>query len=137
MTTIDFNPADKILKQFAAALAAFACVVGAINVLRHGVDPALVSVFAAVLVFSGLALFWPKLVRWPFITASLVTFPIGLVVSFVMLCVFYFFVITPIGLILRITGRDSLRLDRSKESAEGTYWIQRPTNRPLEYYLSQ
>lgn len=52
----------------------------------------------------------------------------GFVVSHVLLTVFFFLVITPIGLVARLAGRDFLRLKRTPGA--DTYWIQRPKREP-------
>jgi hypothetical protein len=61
------------------------------------------------------------------------TLPIGLVVSFVMLGLFYFLLITPLGLVFRLLGRDPLhrRFDPKAE----TYWVEhQPADRPERYF---
>jgi len=50
---------------------------------------------------------------------------LGIIVSPIVLGVIFFGLITPYGLIMRIMGRDEMKLKRSKKE---TYWILRPTN---------
>jgi hypothetical protein len=74
-----------------------------------------VGVLAAVL-----AVVRPQALRWPFIGATLVALPIGLVVGEVVLVVIYFGLFLPVSLIFRLMGRDALerRIDRRATS----YW---------------
>ena len=66
---------------------------------------------------------------------TLLTFPIGWVISHVLLALVYYLLLTPIGLLLRATGRDPLqrRLDPEAE----TYWIEREGDRPANTYFRQ
>jgi hypothetical protein len=56
---------------------------------------------------------------------SYLAWPIGFVVSHVVLALVYYLVLTPIGLAMRVFGYDPMRreFDRSAES----YWIARDT----------
>ena len=69
-------------------------------------------------------------------TAWMVGFqPIGWTVSHLLLAVIYYGVITPIGLLMRLFGRDPLqrRFDRSAS----TYWIQRKQSTDTDRYFRQ
>lgn len=50
---------------------------------------------------------------------------LGIVVSPIILGIIFFGLITPYGLIMRLVGRDEMKLKRSKKE---TYWILRPIN---------
>jgi hypothetical protein len=61
------------------------------------------------------------------------TFPIGWVVTHVLLTAIYFAVFTPIGLALRLAGRDPMT--RRLDPAATTYWIRRErTPQPRDYF---
>lgn len=57
-------------------------------------------------------------------------FPIGYIVSFTLLAVIYYLVITPIGLALRLAGKNhfAMHLDRQASS----YWIKCPQPSKIE-----
>jgi hypothetical protein len=56
-----------------------------------------------------------------------------LVVSFTLMAIFYFLLLTPLGLIFRLTGRDSLR--RKFDSNTNSYWIvRRQPENPDRYF---
>jgi hypothetical protein len=63
----------------------------------------------------------------------LVAYPIGLVVSTVLIGVIFYALITPIGLVFRVIGRDVMgkRLDKSA----ATYWHVRGAPRPATSYF--
>ncbi len=70
---------------------------------------------------SGLfSLVFPRANRPLFVGLSLVTYPIGYVVSHVVMALIFFGVITPVGLLFRILGRDPL--NRRFESDRESYW---------------
>jgi hypothetical protein len=71
--------------------------------------------------------------RFVFLTLSYAAFPIGFVVSHVILAIVYYLILTPIGLLVRAIGRDPMerRFDRDAES----YWVVRqPIDDPGRYF---
>ncbi len=74
----------------------------------------------------------PEALRWLFLGLSFATYPIGFVLSYVILGIMYYLVFTPVGLLMRAFGRDPLarRFDRQAI----TYWEARsPHGSPAEY----
>jgi hypothetical protein len=55
------------------------------------------------------------------------------VLSPVLLALFYYTVITPIGLLMRLVGKDPLRLKRNRE----TYWIERQPPGPAPRTMTE
>lgn len=90
---------------------------------------------AMAIVMPLLAWLAPSAVRWTFLALSYATYPIGFVVSYVVLGVVFYGVFTPIGVVMRLCGRDPLarRFDRAATS----YWQPRPEPPPAESYLRQ
>lgn len=77
----------------------------------------------AVLALFGAIL--PRALKWVYIVWMSVAFVLGFVMAHVILTLLFLLVITPLGLLARLTGKDflSLKLDRAARS----YWIPRPT----------
>ena len=75
----------------------------------------------------------PKALKYVYVAWMSVAIVIGFVVSNVILTLFFFLVITPIGLITRLLGKDFLALKIDREAR--TYWIprERATKTPAEY----
>ena len=65
----------------------------------------------------------PKALKYVYIAWMSIAIVLGFVVSNVILTVFFFLVITPIGLITRLLGKDFLTLKIDREAP--TYWIPR------------
>lgn len=97
MISIDWNPTPRKLRQFAAA----SLVAGGV-LAGFGRWPIVGLVFAAA---GLLGLASPRLVRPLYLGLSVVTAPIGWVVSNLLLALIFLLVITPLGLLLRLTGR--------------------------------
>jgi hypothetical protein len=63
----------------------------------------------------------------------LVTFPIGLVVFPVLIAVLYYGIFTPIGLVMRLLGRDVMKA--SFDPKASSYWHERGPARPAASYF--
>ena len=82
-----------------------------------------------------LSLVAPKANRFLFLGLIVVTFPIGLVLSYLIMGVLYFVIITAVALFFRITGRDRLRLKPQPDAT--TYWVERKTGIEARRYFKQ
>ena len=131
---INRHPSAKDLRLFGAFSVAFLAAVGA-ACWRRGSVPAASTAWAAALVAAALAALAPRALRWAYLGASYLTFPIGFVVSHVVLAVVYFAIFTPVGLLMRSLGRDPLT--RRFEPSRSTYWEDRTTNKSPESYFHQ
>jgi hypothetical protein len=81
----------------------------------------------------GLGLVWPRALKLIYVVWMSLALGMGLVVSSVLLTVFFYVVMTPIGLIARLAGKDFLSL--KMEPAAKTYWQSREKTvlTPAEY----
>ncbi len=61
--------------------------------------------------------------------------PIGWTISHLLLAMVYYLIITPMGLMMRLFRRDSMR--RKFEPEAETYWIERRSNGDLARYVRQ
>ena len=77
----------------------------------------------------------PMWLKQLFVMLMFITFPIGVVVGFVLMAAVYYLCIMPIGLILRVCGNDPLvkRMDKTAES----YWIERGEAPSVAQYFKQ
>ncbi|MCC7335281.1 MAG: hypothetical protein IT422_09295 [Pirellulaceae bacterium] len=90
---------------------------------------------AAGVLLALLSWYLPVAVAPLFIGVMLITLPIGLVVSEIVLLLVYALVFVPIGVAFRCLGRDRLerRIDRSRDS----YWEPKLRPRSLASYYRQ
>ena len=70
-----------------------------------------------------------------FIGMTLLAFPIGMVIGTLAMALTYYLLITPIGLVFRLFGRDLMH--RKLDPEAETYWIERPPQVPPERYFRQ
>jgi hypothetical protein len=80
------------------------------------------------------ALVYPWANRPVYLGISMVSFPIGLGLSYVVLAALFFLVIGPVALVMRLAGRDPIK--RGYEDA-GSYWNQARRRRSPESYFHQ
>ena len=75
----------------------------------------------------------PRALKWVYIAWMSIAFALGFVMAHVILTLFFYLVITPVGLLARLVGKDflSLKLDRSVKS----YWLPREqkARKPADY----
>lgn len=76
-----------------------------------------------------------KLTRVIYLSLTLVTLPVGWMVSFILLAIFYFLLLTSFGLVFRLVGRDLLH--RKFDSATDSYWLTRRPPDTLDRYFHQ
>jgi hypothetical protein len=115
---LDFQPSTRKLRQFALIAAILLLVATA---LRYRASHELAWLpLAAAIVFAAAGVFAPSAVRLVWIASSVVTFPIGWLVSRLALVLFYFAVITPLAALLRLF-RKSPHQDGFERGTE-TYW---------------
>ena len=76
----------------------------------------------------------PQLLRPVFVGWMLLAWPIGWLVSHLILVLAYYAVVTPIGLVLRFVGKDSLGF---KQGNAETYWQPRKATADLRRYFRQ
>lgn len=131
---VNRHPAARDLRLFATLWLLFVGVAAGFAFSRGHTGLATGLALAA-LVPGVLGWVRPAAVRWLYLGATYVTFPIGYVVSHVVLAVVYYLVMTPIGCLMRLLGRDPLQ--RRFEPARQSYWEPRTTTRPPASYLRQ
>ena len=106
------------------------------NLHRKGISDTATSAVAIMALGVPLVgwLYLP-LLRWAWIALSYLTWPIGWVLSHVILALVYFLVLTPTGLLLRLVGKDPM--ERRLDPTATTYWIERPAARDVQRYFRQ
>jgi hypothetical protein len=121
---IPWRPASRTLRQFAVCWMIFVGLL-ALRVGAHDRYFAIGVPLAALAAGFGFAgLVWPPAVRPLFVALTVVTFPIGWVVSRVLLAVLFYGVFTPVGLVMRWLGRNALEL--RLQTGRSTYWVSKP-----------
>lgn len=133
---INLRPSAKDLRLFASLWLVFFSGF-AVLASRHEQPVLSTGLFSLAIVVGGLGLAFPVAVRWIYVGASCATYPIGFVVSHLLLALIYFLVVTPIGLLLRLLGKDPLHRQFASEAGRASYWSGRKGSRSPASYFKQ
>jgi hypothetical protein len=119
------------LRVFSIAWGAALSFLGYLNVRHHGSPFNIFYLMGSVGLISGILV--PCSIRWLYLGLSYATYPVGFLGSYIVLGLLFYLVLTPLSLILRLTGYDPLRLKRS--SKLNSYWILRENkNQAVDYF---
>ncbi len=139
---LNLNPEPRILRQFGfIALVGFGLLALAahyeILLFSMGLGAArapLVVAFAAIAVVSAtFSLVAPRLNRLVYVAISVLTYPIGLVLSYVILGFLFFAIIAPIGMLLRVLGKDPMQ--RRFDASARSYFVRAKPPSSTENYF--
>jgi hypothetical protein len=129
------SPSLKTLRQFAwlwaVVFAALTCWQGFKNGNR-GIALALAGLAVSV---GPLGLWKPRAVRPVYVGWMVLAFPLGWVVSRLLLAAIFYGVFTPLGLWFRLMSRDVLR--RRPRPGQSSYWSPRAMPNDLRSYFRQ
>ena len=144
MTSINLHPTNRQLRQFGfIALVAFG-LLGAVVEWRGGLFGAhfgdaapwvSYSLWALGAISALLSLVYPAGNRFLFLTLTIISYPIGYVVSFVLMAIFFYGVMTFVAIVFRLIGRDVLK--RKFEAEASTYWTPHNTPSSIKRYFQQ
>ena len=131
---IQKNPSRRQLLVFAIAWLVFFGISGGVCWIqgRHGPGGVLLALACAVPVVGAMA---PSVLRIAYLGLSYATYPLGFVVSYVVLGFVYYLVLTPIGLMMRLLGRDPL--ERRFDPKAKSYWAAREPEKSVDSYFNQ
>lgn len=127
-------PTRRQLQQFSGLWVLLVAVLAGRRYLYGTLGPVEAQVAAVLGALGLVGLVWPPVMRWIYTTWMIAVFPIGWVVSRVILGVLYFCVFTPVAVVFRMIGRDHLVLRRRKTD---TYWLARDAAPAPGEYLRQ
>jgi hypothetical protein len=124
----------RVLRQFAAAWLVFGLGWATAQWFRNHHNAAIILAVVAVTI-GGVGLIVPRAVRWLFIAAMIVAFPIGWVVSQLALALMFYGIITPLALFFRLRGRDVLQ--RKRPPAGASLWTPKIQPDDIRRYFRQ
>jgi hypothetical protein len=123
-----------MLRQFAGLLIVFA---GGILIWRGvtgQLGPWTKGLGGAAIAIGAIGAVWPAVVRPIFTAWMIAAFPIGWTISKVTLGALFYLVFTPVSLVFRLMGRDTLALRRR---GGASYWMPKAQSKSGEEYLRQ
>ena len=128
------NPDNRMLRQFAGLWMMFFVGMALSEFFRNHNTTAAIVVGALAISVGVPGLIFPRLLKPVFVGWMIVVFPIGWLVSRIILSLLYFGVFAPVGLMLRMLGHDPLRL---KKPDVESYWQEKTQQTSLRRYLKQ
>lgn len=136
MIEINWHPQHKELRNFGI----ISLIASAILSLLLYLLKDLAIQWILVITGAGFAIFLcslisAKLTRIIYLALILITFPIGWMISFILMAIFYFLILTPLGLVFRLMGRDPLR--RKFDPKAKSYWLSRKPADTIDRYFHQ
>lgn len=133
---INWHPKHKELRNFAIIALVASVVIACLLYMLKGIP----IQWAVLIIAAGFGIFLSSIVslrltRIIYLGLVLVTFPIGWAISMILLTAFYFLLLTPLGFLFRLLGRDPLcrKFDHDAKS----YWLDRRQTDDLDRYFHQ
>lgn len=129
------NPSRRELSWFGLLVLLFFGLVGGLVLWRSGSMTATVTIWSiggllALLYYAVRPLRLAMFRGW-----MVAAYPIGFVISHLVLAMVFFLVITPIGLVMRLVGRDPMT--RTFDRTADSYWTRRNSETKSERYFRQ
>jgi len=144
MIELDFSPDERTLRQFGwialvgfgfiAAIAWFEVLIFAFGL--GAARPWVAGIAGGLgLLAAFFSLVWPKGNKPIFVGLSVITFPIGFVLSYVVMGFLFYVLIAPVAILFKLIGRDSMH--RRYDPEAKTYWSEPRAQRPKADYFKQ
>jgi hypothetical protein len=132
---VKWRPDARELRRFAIAMLIGFTILGLLTAWRGKSIGTASIVLWSVGVVLAVAAFIPRLGRIAYLAVYLPTSIIGYVVSNVLLALMFLLVITPLGLILKLMGKDLLQQQRRPKDRTG--WLAVKTTKTDDSYYRQ
>ena len=108
------------LRKFGLTVGGVFVLLGVLFLLRHRSNYP--SFLGAGAVLTAFGVIWPRALKYVYIAWMALAFTLGFVMSNVILALFFFLFVTPIGLLARLFQKDFLARKLDKQAP--SYWIQ-------------
>ena len=132
---ISFHPTTTALRQFAAGWLVVFLAMGTHQYLARGHHQGGLVLALLAIAVGLVGLIRPLAIRWIYVAATVLAFPIGWVLSQIMLLVLFYGLITPVALLFRLRRRDPLR--RAAEPGRTSHWVPKQTPQDMRSYFNQ
>ena len=132
---IKWNPTTRELRQFGGLYLPAAAVLFGAGLVRTGSGRGAIAIWIVAAIVAVTALARPKAIRPLFVGAMVAAYPIGWVVSHLILGVIFYGVFTIAGLAMRIFGYDPLQ--RTRRPSDASYWTPIRQDRDPQSYFRQ
>ncbi len=136
LVALNLNPSKKMLRDFGDIALCMCNVIGGLLVCLDKLSARGFFVFCLIgVIIYVLSRISTTLVKPIYQGMMLVTFPIGYVVSHIVMGLFYYVVVTGVAFVFKLLRRDHLH--RKYNPQAKTYWLTYTKKRPSENYFRQ
>lgn len=132
---IDHHPSPRQLRIFGIVWLAFFATAGGILLSRGSSAPVVTFVWGIAAGVPAVGWFFPSSMRFVYLGMAYAAFPLGFLISFLVLVIIYYLVLTPMGVAMRLSGYDPMNRRFNKESK--TYWSPREQHNSIDRYFRQ
>jgi hypothetical protein len=132
---VNWNPSSRELRVFALLEMLFFAIVATMVYRRTGSAAWAGGIFSAAVAVGCLGLAVPATIRYLYVAWMAAAFPIGWVVSHLVLAVIFFGLFSAFGGMMRLFGRDPM--NRRFERTASTYWKVRTPATSVSRYFRQ
>ena len=108
------------LRKFGLMVGGGLILLGVLLLLRH--RSSYLALCGAGALLAALGVIWPRALKYVYIAWMALAFTLGFIMSNVILTLFFFLFVTPIGLLARLFQKDFLARKWDKRAA--SHWIQ-------------
>ena len=141
---INWKPDRRTLSQFGFISLALFGLLGVSVLWKHALlgiqlgpatRPVAFSLWGLGLISGVSSLVAPEVNRFLYVGLVVVTYPIGFLLSYLLMGLIFYVILTPVGLVFRLIGRDALhrRFDRKA----GSYWVPHREPAKIDQYFRQ
>ena len=135
ISDLNFNPSTKILREFGIfSLFGFGAF-GLVSALKWEMWHLSYGLWCLAVLAFIFAFIQPKFLRPLFVVLMVVVFPIGFVISNIILASLFYGVFTAFALIFKVIKRDAL--NRKFDPEATSYWVARDGKMPIEQRFKQ
>lgn len=136
LVSLNLKPSEKQLRNF-GDITLFMCnFVGLTMMWLAGLtNKVFLSICIGGMTIYLLSRISTKLVRPVFVGLTVVTFPVGWLISHVVMVLFYYIVISGVGLVFKLLNRDPLHMACNPEAE--SYWMRYEHKRTAKDYFHQ
>ena len=135
LIAINHHPSRRQLHQFGFLWLIFFGVIGSLSYFKSGNHRAGIILWGLAVIIPVLGWIFPALMRIVFLGLSYAAFPIGFVVSHVILALVYYLILTPVAILMRLFGYDPM--ERRLDPEASSYWCQREAPPEAKQYFRQ
>lgn len=137
LSDIPWRPSPRTLRQFAGLFVICCGFLACRESLFRDRPIVAAGLGIAAAIVGAFGLLAPELLRPLFVGWIILVFPLGWLVSRLILAVVFFGLFTPLALVFRLAGRDALRLRWGNRRHTMSFWTSRPVRPDPQTYFQQ